>query len=679
MAFSNISFPFTAIVGQEKMKRALIINAINPSIGGLLIKGERGTGKSTAARALAQLLPEIDVVADCPFSCHPHDINLMCENCANRALESDSLKVETRKVKLVELPLNISEDRLVGTIDIERVLKHGEKQFEPGVLARANRSILYIDEVNLLDDHIVDLLLDAAAMGVNVVEREGVSFSHPARFIMIGTMNPEEGELRPQLEDRFGLCVKVQGEKDYRARAEIVRKMRSFQDNPLFFVSEYQEAEEALRDRILKAQKMLDNVELPEAMLELITFISVELKVCGHRADITMMNAAITLAALDEKGEVEVEHVREAAELSLLHRLRRDPFEEKPTDISRIDDIIEEKQSHKGARPLPSQWASWDGEDFRNKLGNPVSASIGEGKEAENTEPPSLEQAKRELEILASALPKLEVNVSRITRNGDGKRAPAMNTKGRGRYVGNRIPPADQGEEIKDIAFDATIRAAAKRSKGIEDFAITKEDLRIKVRRRKAGTLILFVVDASASMGAHARMESIKLAILTLLKDAYQKRDRVGLICFRDHRAFLTLHPTTSAQLASVYLKTISTGGATPLSHGLSLSLQTIKKEMAKDPELLPIMVLITDGHGNVALGSADPLKESLALAQEIRAQGIRSLVIDTYQNGLSQKKQTMVGYPARRIAEALGGDYHRLDFLKPEKIVRYVEDKRNP
>ncbi|MEM4725155.1 MAG: ATP-binding protein [Candidatus Hadarchaeum sp.] len=350
MVFPNIPFPFTAIVGQEKMKRALIINAINPSIGGLLIKGERGTGKSTAARALSQLLPEIEVVADCPFSCHPHDINQMCENCANRALVSDSLKVETRKVRLVELPLNVSEDRLVGTIDIEKVLKRGEKQFEPGVLARANRSILYIDEVNLLDDHIVDLLLDAAAMGVNVVEREGVSFSHPARFIMIGTMNPEEGELRPQLEDRFGLCVNVQGERDFRARAEIVRKMRSFQDNPLFFVSEHQEAEEALRGRILRAQKLLDKVELPDAMLELITFISVELKVCGHRADITMMNAAITLAALDEKGQVEVEHVREAAELSLLHRLRRDPFEEKPADISRIDEIIEEKQSHHHGR-----------------------------------------------------------------------------------------------------------------------------------------------------------------------------------------------------------------------------------------------------------------------------------------------------------------------------------------
>ncbi len=677
MGFSSISFPFSAIVGQEKMKKALIINAINPAIGGLLIKGERGTGKSTAARALAELLPEIEVVSGCPFSCHPHDINQMCDNCAELALASDSIKAETRKVKLVELPLNISEDRLVGTIDIESVLKRGEKQFEPGVLARANRAILYIDEVNLLDDHIVDLLLDAAAMGVNVVEREGVSFSHPARFIMIGTMNPEEGELRPQLEDRFGLCVKVHGEKDFRARAEIVRKLRSFQDNPLFFASEYQEAEEALKNRIIRAQKLLDEVELPDAMLELITLISVELKVCGHRADITMMNAAITLAALEEKREVEVEHVREAAELSLLHRLRRDPFDEKTTDISRIDEIIESKQGQWKKQSQQIQTSKNGEGGLGNQPINPISTSSGESITAGNPDSLSLEHAKKELEELAAALPKLEANASRSMRNGEGKRNSSINIKGKGKYVGSRIPSSDQREEMRDIAFDATIRAAASRAKGMDGFSIGQDDLRIKVRRRKTGSLILFVVDASASMGAHARMEATKQVVLALLKDAYQKRDRVGLICFRDDRAFLTLYPTSSAQLASIYLKSLSTGGATPLSHGLSLCLQTIKKERAKDPELATIMVLITDGYGNVALGTADPLKESLAFAQEIRSEGIKSLVIDTYQNGSSQNKQSLAGYPARRIAEALGGDYHRMDSLKPERIVRYVEDQK--
>jgi magnesium chelatase subunit D len=656
------------------MKEALIINAVNPSIGGVLIKGERGTGKSTAARALADLLPEIEVVADCPFSCPPDDINKMCKKCAERSLSSGGLPVQKRKVRLVELPLNTSEDRLVGTLDIEKAIKHGEKSFEPGILARANRSILYIDEVNLLDDHIVDLLLDAAAMGVNSVEREGVSFCHPSHFIMIGTMNPEEGELRPQLEDRFGLCVEVTGEKDSRARAEVIRRMRRFTEHPLLLRSEFQEEEEQLKARIQQARQLLGMVELPEEMLELITFIAVEFGVSGHRADITMMNASVSMAALEGSEVVEVPHVRRAAELSLPHRLRKGPFDEGLKDIGRLDHIIEKKLASKRVQiPAPPQLEK----KGAREIPIPKTASEAEREERDKEPTPVRSEAtcKRE-ETAAADLPKLEFPHPRGTRNEEGRRTPSLTESRNGKYVGFRIPNLDRADELKDIAFDATIRAAASRARGSDGLQIGMEDLRSKVRKRKVGNLIIFVVDASASMGAQARMEATKEAILALLKDAYQKRDRVGMITFKDDRAILALQPTSSVQLASMFLKELTTGGATPLSHGLALCLQVARRERKRDPEILPIMVLITDGHGNVVMRSGDPLHESLSLAQSIKAEGIRSLVIDTYRNGRTNASERgIINYPARRIAEALGGDYFRLGSPQSEKILRCVEE----
>ncbi len=343
MSLSGLPFPFSAVVGQERMKTALIINAIIPRIGGVLIKGERGTGKSTAVRALADLLPEIEVSADCRFSCHPAEANRMCEDCSCRLAEGNDLPSTKRKVRLVDLPLNASEDRVVGTIDIEAAIQRGEKVFEPGLLARANRSILYIDEVNLLDDHIVDILLDAAAMGVNVVEREGVSYAHPATFIMIGTMNPEEGELRPQLEDRFGLCVEVKGERDCSARAEIIRRRQRFLADPRALREAFREEQEGLRERITRAQSFLPEVALPDPMLELITYIAVEFEVSGHRADIAIMNAALACAALEGKPEVEVEHIKAVAEFALAHRLRKGPFDQEMKDIKRLDHILEKR------------------------------------------------------------------------------------------------------------------------------------------------------------------------------------------------------------------------------------------------------------------------------------------------------------------------------------------------
>jgi Mg-chelatase subunit ChlI len=290
-------YPFSAIVGQAKMKRALLINAVDPGIGGLLIKGERGTGKSTAARALADLLPEIDTVAGCPFSCDPHNPEEMCDTCRESWEGGQPLPVLTRPMRFVTLPLNASEDRVVGSLAREKAVREGIKDFEAGILAEANRSLLYVDEVNLLDDHIVDILLDAAAMGVNVVEREGVSYSHPSSFIMVGTMNPEEGELRPQLEDRFGLCVEVKGEKAGEDRVEVIRRRQRFLADPSLFRASFEAMQETLRNEVLRARQVLPEIELSDAVMELVARIAVELEVCGHRADIATCQAAPAHAA----------------------------------------------------------------------------------------------------------------------------------------------------------------------------------------------------------------------------------------------------------------------------------------------------------------------------------------------------------------------------------------------
>ncbi len=320
------SYPFSAIVGQDEMKLALILNAIQPSIGGVLIRGEKGTAKSTAVRALAAVLPEMAAVSDCPFSCPPDQLAAMCESCRERLKQGEPLPVVPRRMRVVDLPINASEDRVVGSLDLEHALRQGERRFEPGVLAEANRSILYVDEVNLLDDYVVDVLLDAAAMGVNIVEREGVSFSHPARFMLVGTMNPEEGELRPQLTDRFGLCVDIASIHDIRQRVEIVERRERFEVSAEAFLAEYATAEQELRDRIVRASQLERQVTVPRHIAELIAMINIELDVDGHRGDIVMRRAAQTYAAYLGANAVTPEHVYTIAPMALTHRIKRVPL-----------------------------------------------------------------------------------------------------------------------------------------------------------------------------------------------------------------------------------------------------------------------------------------------------------------------------------------------------------------
>lgn len=341
-------YPFTAIVGQERMRRALILNAINPRIGGVLIRGERGTAKSTAARALAALLPDVPVVADCRFGCDPNEPSTWCTECRERHEAGEELPVETRRTSFVDLPVSATEDRVVGTLDIERAIKEGERHFEPGVLAAANRGLLYIDEVNLLDDHVVDVLLDSAALGMNIVEREGISFSHPARYILVGTMNPEEGDLRPQLLDRFALSVEIRGLHRTEDRVAIMERNLAFEADPESFRAQWEEREHQLSQEIQTARTLLNDVGYSHDDLRAIAGLTASLQVDGHRGDLVILKAARAHAAFEARPEITERDIALAAELALPHRLRRGPFQQSDITFQELQERIEQVQTQFG-------------------------------------------------------------------------------------------------------------------------------------------------------------------------------------------------------------------------------------------------------------------------------------------------------------------------------------------
>ncbi len=682
----RLVYPFSAIVGQENMKKALLLNAINPRIWGVLLRGEKGTAKSIAVRALAQLLPQIKVVSDCPFSCETEREDGLCDTCAARVAKGEKLGVAWRQVSVVDMPIGATEDRVVGTLDIERAIKTGEKHFEPGLLAAANRGILYIDEVNLLDDHLVDVLLDAAAMGMNFVEREGISFSHPAQFILVGTMNPEEGELRPQLQDRFGLAVEVKGIQDQEARAEVVRRRIAFERDPIAFAATYEKEQEGIRQQVTEAKKLLPAVQLSEEMLKLITQICIDFAVDGHRADIVIHKTATTLAAYHERTEVNEEDVREAVELALLHRRRRQPFEEPELSQQQLEESIQRWRQNQENHPEDKQ--EQEEEQDSPPTNTPRHNDINDSPEEEeqdspptdtpphsdtNDSPEDGEKPQREQTFEAEPPYKVRPLVApvldQISRSETGRRSKSRTSSKTGRYVDSTIPRG----KTSDLAFDATLRAAApfqvqrrEEMPGQNTLLIKSHDLREKVRERKVGNLIVFILDASGSMAAEERMVATKGAVLSLLLDAYQRRDRVGMVVFRGEKAELVLPPTNSVELAQKYLNHLPTGGRTPLAHGLKLGLDTIKEYLWRDKQALPLVVLVSDGRGNVSLNGSDPIEEAKRIAQEIRAMNIRSIAIDTEQGFVTFRL-------VAQICTELGGTYLRLEELKSAPIASAV------
>jgi len=348
-------YPFSAIVGQKRMRRALILNAIDTRIGGVLIRGERGTAKSTAARALAELLPPVQVVKGCRFGCHPQKPITWCTECRERFEADQDLPVETRPTPFVNLPISATEDRVVGTLDIEKAIQKGERHFEPGVLASANRGLLYIDEVNLLDDHVVDVLLDSAAMGMNIIEREGISFAHPARFILVGTMNPEEGDLRPQLLDRFALSVDIHGILDPRQRVQIMERNLAFEANPEKFREEWLPRETELSEKIAQARKLVDHVRYSSRDLLAIADLTAKMQVDGHRADLVILKAARAQAAFEGRDAINPHDIALAAELALPHRIKAGPFRQSEMGVTQLEEYIEQLKGIPSSKEAPGE------------------------------------------------------------------------------------------------------------------------------------------------------------------------------------------------------------------------------------------------------------------------------------------------------------------------------------
>jgi magnesium chelatase subunit D len=588
--------------------------------------------------------------------------------------------VARRKTRFVDLPVSATEDRVVGTLDIELAIKKGERHFQPGVLAAANRGLLYVDEVNLLDDHVVDLLLDSAAMGVNVVEREGISFSHPARFILVGTMNPEEGELRPQLLDRFALCVEIKGIIDPKARMDILERCVAFERDAEGFVEEWEVHDKHLSKEIARARILLPDVTYDEADLYIIAELSAGLQVDGHRSDIVILKTALAHAAYAGRDRINKEDILVAAGLALPHRLKKQPFQETELHFQELEEKLEQVRTEMAdtqeAEAAPADQgpiSSIKKKEPNDKAETSSEISYGaplKGHEAVPLGQPHMSEAGMPVEVGKVFKPKrLETPLDKLTRRTAGKRSSTRTERKRGRYVRSR--PA-QGK-LNDIAFDATFRQAApyqvRRRSGEVAFAITPYDLQRKVRVRRAANLVLFVVDASWSMAASERMVATKGAIVSLLMDAYQRRDQVGLITFQKEEARLILPPTSSVELAQKALKDIPVGGKTPLSGGLLLAYRVLKKEMRLNPEVMPLMILLTDGAGNVSLTDMPAYDEAIKMAELIQQSSVRSVVINmehtSFDRGLAQG-----------LADTLGGPCYTLRELKAQNLYQTVRDE---
>ena len=662
------TYPFTAITGQEPMKLGLILAAINRRLGGVLIRGAKGTAKSTAVRALAALLPEIAVAEGCVFNCDPDDDARLCDRC--RALAAAGARPErtVRRARVIDLPLSATEDRVVGSLDLEYAIKYGRRRFEPGILAQANRGIIYVDEVNLLDDHLVDILLDAAATGLNVVEREGVSCIHPADFLLVGTMNPEEGGLRPQLTDRFGLCVEVEGVGNPARRVEIIKQREAFDADPTGFIDRWADREQAVGNRIAAACRLLPAVAISSELLEVIARLCLENCVAGHRADVVMAEAARTMAAWHGRDQATEQDVRQVADLVLLHRRRQasPPLSEQSTP------------------PVPDEPAETGPEEQEPPASEPESERPEQSPEDNNHEEqdddrngpeqtssrsnPAL-PAPEVVSVIGQVFPvrKITYNRDRILRRGSGRRSRTKTAAKSGRYVRSTMERTND-----DLAFDATLRAAAPhqifRQRDRVAVAIETADIREKVREKRVGNFLLFVVDASGSMGAQQRMVETKGAILSLLLDAYQKRDRIGMIAFRGSSAEVLLPPTSSVELAHKLLEELPTGGKTPLAAGLSKAYEVAGAQLLKDPRISPILIVITDGKGNVSIGPDKPMAETLQAAELIgKEERIKSLVIDVERQGL------LTFGLARELAGRLGADYYKIDDLKADVLVQAI------
>ena len=582
------------------MKLGLLLNVVDPLIGGVLIMGHRGTGKSTAVRALADLLPQIVAAAGCPYNCDPKDKRNLCDECRKKVASGVESDAKQLPVPVVELPLGATEDRVCGTIDIERALSAGRKAFDPGLLARANRGFLYIDEVNLLEDHLVDLLLDVAVTGVNKVEREGVSVEHPASFVLIGSGNPEEGELRPQLLDRFGLHAEVKTENYLKNRVDIVERRERYDRDREAFCDSFAADQEQLRKRITRARANLAKITVERSVIEKIAQLCADLKVDGHRGELTIMRAARALAAFEGRRAVTNEHVKKVSAMALRHRLRRDALDETATS-EQIQQAVEEVFPDS----TPSQQQpSGNGSGETQNLDRPgkvnkesprqrrsASGSSSRPNAADVLSPPGVEKKSGEV--------RLEEHL-RSTNRADKARSQSRRSSGakaalaqrRGRYT-RAVTFKDAGARV---AIDATLRASVREG---QLAPVNLEALRYKLLKHKQGTLFVFAIDVSGSMAAN-RIARAKSTILKLLRKSYLNRDSVAIVSFHGTTANVDLPPSRSILRARRVLDSLRMGGSTPLGLGLVTTIELLELVGNKFGER--VVLLFTDGHSNVPL-----------------------------------------------------------------------------
>ncbi|MFF4395496.1 putative cobaltochelatase [Streptomyces sp. NPDC001480] len=657
-------FPFTAVVGQDDLRLALLLNAVSPAVGGVLVRGEKGTAKSTAVRALSALMPHVDVVSGCRFSCDPGSPDPACPDGPH-----EPGAFESRPARMVELPVGASEDRLVGALDIERALAEGVKAFEPGLLADAHRGILYVDEVNLLHDHLVDLLLDAAAMGASYVEREGVSVRHAAKFLLVGTMNPEEGELRPQLLDRFGLTVEVAASREPEQRVEVVRRRLAYDDDPAGFAARWADEEAAVRARIVAARELLPSVRLGDGALRQIAATCAAFEVDGMRADIVMARTATALAAWAGRTDVLAEDVRQAALLALPHRRRRNPFDAPGLDEDKLDQTLEEfsgEDTEDDNDPDPDGPGGGGGGQPPRGDGDPQGGDTGARPEAGEGGEPQASGAGAGEQAPARASEPFRAKVLSVPGIGEG--AAGRRSRARtehGRTTGARRPRGT----LTKLHLAATVQAAAphQRARGRSGpgLVVRRDDLRQATREGREGNLVLFVVDASGSMAARQRMSAVKGAVLSLLLDAYQRRDKVGLVTFRGAAAEVALPPTSSVDAAAARLESLPTGGRTPLAAGLLKAHEVLRVERLRDPARRALVVVVTDGR---ATGGPEPVALAGRAARLFAAEGTASVVVDCE---LGPVRLGLAG----QLAGELGGTAVTLDELRADSIAGLVKD----
>ncbi|TKK80559.1 VWA domain-containing protein [Kribbella jiaozuonensis] len=685
----------------EDLQLALILAAISPAIGGVLIRGEKGTAKSTAVRALTELLPPVDVVPGCRFSCDPDRPDADCPDGPHNG------EGTVRAARLVELPVGATEDRVLGSLHLEKALAEGVTAYEPGLLAAAHRGLLYVDEVNLLHDHLVDVLLDAAAMGRATVERDGVSVTHPARFVLVGTMNPEEGELRPQLLDRFGLTVDVVASRDPAVRVEVMRARLGYEADPAGFIARYDGRQRELAERIVKARDLITEVILTDAALRQIAEICASFDVDGMRADLVTARTAVAHAAWSGRTVVEVEDVRAAAKLALPHRKRRNPFDAPGLDDEQLEEAINNStpptdpdddppgpggpggsssgedagaDESRAGEPDPAQPAdrtpadspqsdSAQGESAEADLGRDRSAPGDSAEDGSAAEDQARAGSAPVGDVVGSSAPYKArlLSVQGAGAGVAGRRSRAITEVGR--VVGER---ARVGRESGRPHLLATLRSAAPyqqvRGRSGPGLVVRPADVRLAVREGREGNLVLFCVDASGSMGTKKRMGEVKTAIVSLLLDAYQRRDTVGLVTFAGATATVALPPTGSVETAVRRLESLPTGGRTPLAEGLLQAAEVLRIAAIRDPRRRPLLVLVTDGratHGDSAFARA---RQSAGWLAE---RGIATVVVDC-----EPRRGVRLGLAAELAAD-LGAEYLDLGDVAAGNLVRTVTERK--